>query len=158
MSDLGEYLRDVRSMIGRFSTQLDDIGRVYSRKIAFRLVDQTPGYGNQSPEDTLYIPTGRLRGGWNYQSDPGGPTSKGLNAGRTQDGPFSDYGAETIARIYGQIEAGDLRGQAYLVNDIAYAYIIHWGLGRHATPRQWVEEVVNQGNEILAETVREVMG
>lgn len=149
---LADWNRDSTRMFDIFDTQMDDIAKVYVRRISARVVQNTPGYGNQDPEDTPYIPTGRLRGGWNYQFSPGGETS------RIEGGPYSDYGAETLSRIYAQIEVGPIRAESYLVNDVAYGYIVHWGLGYHVNARRWVEEAVNNAGEDLADARREVMG
>ncbi len=150
--DYGQFLRGVDQMFDRFEDQVEKIHHIFIRKAAWRVIDTTPGFGNQDPSDTPYVPTGRLRGGWNFQRQPGGDTA------RYDGGPYSDYGIETFARISSQIDSFDMRGEAYLVNDVAYGYIVHWGLGRHANKRRWVEEAANQGQAFLDEAVQEVMG
>ncbi len=157
MEDFDQFMRDTASMFDRVEDQVEKIHHIFILKAAWRVIDTTPGFGNQEPSDTPYVPTGRLRGGWNLQSQPGGETSKGLSAGRNEDGPFSDYGIETYARIKSQLDRITLKGEVYLVNDIAYGYLIHWQMGRHTAERRWVEETVNFGQTFLDEAREEVM-
>jgi hypothetical protein len=149
--DFDQFMRDTNAMFDRVEDQVEKIHHIFILKMAWRVIDTTPGFGNQDPADTPYIPTGQLRGGWNLQSEPGGETSK------YDGGPRSDYGVETMARVSAQLDRFELKGDLYLVNDIAYGYIVHWGLGRHKNRRRWVEEAANKGSTYLAEAVSEVM-
>lgn len=138
--NLAEFRRKNDAQFQRQWDWLHSLGLHFIGAVSENLVKTTPGFGLQSPDDTEYIPTGRLRGGWNLTRDPIDRSSKGLYADRTQEGPFSDYGTETIARIAGQ--AAEIQGAfgiLHLENDVGYGEIVRLGLGRHAAvgPRNW---------------------
>lgn len=116
------------------------IAREFVHYLSVKLVEVTPGFGNQY-ELTRYIPTGRLRGGWNWTDAPIGSTSKGYDAARGEAGPFSDYGLETVQRILGQMPQR-LPAISYLENDVAYGYDIVRGEGNHGHigPRDFPKE------------------
>lgn len=134
-----EFKRLNDAQFSRATSALQSVARNYIYYIAADLTERTPGFGNQQPEDTLYIPTGRLRGGLNWTLVPILQSSKGLHAKRDEDGPFSDYGRETLERIAAQLESQRLGGISYLENDVGYGDIIRMGKGRHraAGPRDW---------------------
>jgi hypothetical protein len=102
--DRAEFKRRNQAQMDRAKGGLQQVAREFVRLIAADAVEATPGFGNQH-DNTEYIPTGRLRGGWNYTRTPIGQSAKGLLAGRTEEGPFSDYGRETVARIAAQLQA-----------------------------------------------------
>jgi len=127
------------AQFARAEAALEDLGREFIRLVAADVVEGTPGFGNQQPPDTSYIPTGRLRGGWNWTRSPIGKSSKGLFATRGEEGPFSDYGRETIDRITAQLAGVSVGGISYLENDVGYGDLILRGAGNHAAvgPRDW---------------------
>lgn len=138
-----EFARKNAAQFERAHDGLQRLGREYIRLIAEDFTASTPGFGNQSPDDTRYIPTGRLRGGLNYTRTPIEATSKGMTAGRGEDGPFSDYGRETMDRITSQLESDRMGGISYLENDVAYGILIVRGEAHHAAagPRNWPADV-----------------
>jgi hypothetical protein len=129
--DRAEFKRRNQAQMDRAKGGLQQVAREFVRLIAADAVEATPGFGNQH-DNTEYIPTGRLRGGWNYTRTPIGQSAKGLLAGRTEEGPFSDYGRETVARIAAQLQADRMGGISYLENNVGYGHIIVMGLGNHA--------------------------
>jgi len=138
-----EFAAKNQAQFDRAKGQLQAIGREYIRLIAADFTEATPGFGNQSPPDTNYIPTGRLRGGLNYTREPIGSSSKGMNSARHEDGPFSDYGRETVDRITAQLAGDHMGGISYLENDVAYGILIVRGEGLHSRvgPRNWPADV-----------------
>lgn len=141
-----EFRRLNDAQFKRVTKGLQDLGRLYIREIASFAVEVTPGFGNQQPEDTLYIPVGRLRGGWNHTRTPLLESTKGLNAKRHEDGPFSDYGHETVDRITEQLAADRMGGISYLENDVGYGDIIVHGKGRHRAvgPRNFPQDAATK--------------
>lgn len=134
-----EFRRRNEAQFQAAKAALQDVGREFIRLCVVDIVEGTPGFGNQAPADTRYIPTGRLRGGWNWTRSPIGSSSKGLDAARGEDGPFSDYGRETIDRITGELAGKNVGGISYLENDVGYGDLIVRGAGNHAAvgPRDW---------------------
>lgn len=128
---MSDFARKNEAMFREARAKLRDLGRWFIVEIADFAVERTPGFGNQY-DGTNYIPTGRLRGGWDHTRRPIGQTSKGYDVDRHEDGPFSDYGAETVARITQQVFADRGGGISYLENDVAYAWDIVSGSGNHA--------------------------
>lgn len=139
-----EFKRRNRAQFEKARAGLQALGREYVALLAVDLVEGTPGFGNQAPADTEYIPTGRLRGGWNWTRSPIGTSSKGLFAERGEEGPFSDYGRETIERIRRQLAGAKMGGVSYLENDVGYGMLIVRGEGNHAAvgPRNWPRDTV----------------
>lgn len=144
-----DFIRKNDAQFTRAKRALQHVAREFVYYIAEDVVDRTPGFGNQRPEDTPYIPTGRLRGGWNFTLSPIGKTSKGLGAKRGEQGPFSDYGRETMARIRSQLDGRHMGGISYLENDVGYGDIIVRGHGqhRHVGPRAWHEDTAGESNQ-----------
>lgn len=131
MDSEADFERKTRLMFERVKDHFREVSIRFVVRIAERLVEDTPGFGNQFPEDTRYIPTGRLRGGYSF-----GPTK--LNtAGRWEGGPYSDYGAETVDRIEASLRASGPRS-GFINNDVAYGYIVREGLGNHVVPRDFL--------------------
>lgn len=153
MDSEAEFMRKTEAMFGRARRQFEAIAFTFEVKILEILVEKTPGFGNQQPDDTDYIPTGRLRGGYSLSA------SKLSEASRYEGGPFSDYGAETVSRLEEELRAFGIKSH-YIVNDVAYAYIVRRGLGRHAAvgPRNWTGETaaLSTQNAVFAEALREV--
>lgn len=140
-----EFRRKNAAQFQRAREALQETGREFIYFVAEDLVEATPGFGNQY-DGTRYIPTGRLRGGWNWTKNPIGTTSKGYNSLRHEDGPFSDYGAETLARIRSQTSGLRIGGISYLENDVAYGNDIVRGENNHShiTPRDFPLSVANR--------------
>lgn len=134
-----DFRRKNDAQFARAKAALQNLGREYIVLLATDITEGTPGFGNQAPADTQYIPTGRLRGGWNWTRDPIGTSSKGLFATRGEEGPFSDYGRETIDRIREQVAEAKVGGISYLENDVGYGILIVRGEANHAAvgPRNW---------------------
>lgn len=126
-----EFRRRNEAQFDRAERWLQQLGRTYIILLAEDVVIETPGFGNQY-DGTNYIPTGRLRGGWDWRRSPLGATSKGYGAERHEDGPFSDYGRETVQRITSQVTGRRISGISYLENDVAYGDDIVRGEGNHA--------------------------
>lgn len=139
-----EFQRKNRAQFQRARAALQETGRKFIYFVAADLVEATPGFGNQY-DGTRYIPTGRLRGGWNWTRSPIMVTSKGYNVLRHEDGPFSDDGRETVARIEAQT-AGRIGGISYLENDVAYGSDIVRGENNHSHigPRDFPVSVKNR--------------
>lgn len=152
--NLAEFRRRNQAQFNRAEDWLRSVAVNFIIAAATDVVKRTPGfdipgYGGQLPEDTQYIPTGRLRGGWNLVTTAtAGEITKGLDATRGQAGPFSAYGAETIERITAQAAAHfGAFGKLYLENDVAYAHLVRTGGGNHAGRiRDWpLETAVRMG-------------
>lgn len=142
MSDeLNEYLRKVDAMFDTAEHQLVNICLVFVQRMAWPLIDNTPGPNLQYPEDTEYIATGRLRAGWKVSLRALG------NVDQWDGGPYTEHGDDTLAAIEGQLaeyrgaKLSGLPKVLFLVNGVAYGYIVHWGLGRHTIARPWVDNV-----------------
>jgi hypothetical protein len=132
----GAFKSKLDAMFDKADQEIQETAREFVRLVAVDLVVNTPGFGNQRPDDTEYIPTGRLRGGWNWS------LSKFEGATRFDGGPHSDYGVETIERIAGQLQGHRMGGKSYLENDVAYGGLIVRGEGLHSAvgPRNWPYE------------------
>ena len=138
---------------------LAELGRRYIILLAEDVVIETPGFGNQY-DGTNYIPTGRLRGGWDWKRSPIGATSKGYGADRHEDGPFSDYGRETVDRITLQVAGRWVGGISYLENDVAYGDDIVRGEGNHAHigPRDFPMATARRQATIYRQTLASMRG
>lgn len=150
MDDRATFERKTRAMFARYRGFVAELSFRYIVEIAEYLVEYTPGWENQNPEDTRYVPTGRLRGGYQYAAQPLATASK------WRDGPFSDYGVETVAQIDADMRAAGAFKSFWIVNDVAYAYIVRRGLGNHESPRNWLGEVADYSTQRLA--YRTVLG
>lgn len=153
-----EFKRKNDAQFERAVGALEAVGREYIVLLAEDLVENTPGFGNQAPSTTLYTPTGRLRGGWNHTRSPIGATSKGLFATRGEEGPFSDYGRETMERIRLQVASDRVGGLSYLENDVGYGSLIVRGEGNHANvgPRNWPRDTALRQKSIARQAVQNV--
>lgn len=142
MDDQAEFRRKARAMFARVKEFHTELAFRYTVDILEHLVTETRGFGNQKPADTDYIPTGRLRGGYSYS------LTKLETASKWEEGPFSDYGEETVARIEADMRAGGLR-TFYVVNDVAYAWIVWRGRGQHAAvgPDDWLGRVSSSSSQ-----------
>lgn len=160
MSDSArDFMAKVDRMFADAERQLVEICITYVVKIAWPLIDTTPGPNLQYPYDTEYIATGRLRAGWKLSLSPLS------QATQWEGGPYTEHGDDTLALIEGELgplrvlPLASLPRSLYLVNVVAYGYIVHWGLGRHSTARPWVENVANDvPRTAMAEARAEVMG
>lgn len=134
-----EFRRRNEAQFVRARDSLQQLGRRFIELVAADLTEGTPGFGNQAPSETKYIPTGRLRGGLNYTREPIGRSAKGLYAARGEEGPFSDYGRETLDRITEQLKSDRMGGISYLENDVGYGDLLLRGAANHAAvgPRDW---------------------
>jgi hypothetical protein len=160
-----EFKRLNDAQFDRAKRALQHVARTFIYYVAEDVIRRTPGfagpgYAGQAPETTRYIPTGRLRGGWNFTRSPIGRSSKGLTATRTQDGPFSDYGRETLARISSQIEGEHMGGISYLENDVGYGDLIVRGEEGHrnAGPRAWHEDTASSQAALAQKAFRSMRG
>lgn len=153
MSDnLSTFIRKADAMIDALEQYVERVAHHYTINIAGHLIRFTPGEGLQYPEDTDYVPTGRLRGGWHLSGVPIGSTS------RYEGGPYSLWGDEAVARIQGDVGAMGVPERVYIVNDVAYGYMIQWGLGNHSTGRpgrDWVERTPDRADLFLREAQQE---
>lgn len=125
MDSAADFERKTREMFRRYERFVTELAFRFVVEVAEHLVDYTPGFGNQAPEDTEYIPTGRLRGGYHYAAAPQATASRWVG------GPYSDYGVETVDRIEADMRAAGLRS-FWIVNDVAYGYVVQQGRGRHS--------------------------
>lgn len=146
-----EFDRKTDQMFDLAERQLVAIGKHFVLHLAADIIDRTPGFGNQYPEDTEYIPTGRLRGGWTYD------TIRIEMADRWEGGPYSDYGAEPYADIREKVMTEPLHSISYLNNDVAYGHIVRWGMGRHTIVRDWPGETADHQAEFAQRAMSEVM-
>lgn len=132
MDDRAAFERKTRAMFKQYRAFVAELSFRYIVEIAEYLVEYTPGFENQNPEDTHYVPTGRLRGGFHYAAQRLDTASK------WKDGPFSDYGVETVAKLDADMRAAGAFRSFWIVNDVAYGYIVLRGLGNHESPRNFV--------------------
>lgn len=153
-----EFQRKTDAMFAHFERQLVNIAMTFIAKVAWQVLDTTPGPGLQYPPDTSYIATGRLRAAWHIALAPLGHVT------RYTGGPYTDTGDETLTAIEGALSpfrAGRLRDLPhvlYLVNDVAYGYVVHWGLGNHSISRPWVENAARDEPPLaMAEAIAETM-
>lgn len=161
--DINEFRRRNHAQFDRADRALQHVGRKFIVHMADALVRATPGFGapgfaGQMPDTTKYIPTGRLRGGYNYSRVLIGTTSKGWNAERTEDGPFSAYGTETVARIEQQVENDRMGGKSYLENDVAYGVQIVRGEGNHVIPRNFPDTAAGKQGEAAKLAMQSLRG
>lgn len=155
-----DFRRKNDAQFARARAALSQLGRTYIVLLAEHMIERTPGFGNQAPSDTQYVPTGRLRGGYNWTRSPIGRTSKGLLAKRGEEGPFSPYGRETLERIRNQVSGVSVGGMSYLENDVAYGALIQRGEGNHAAvgPRNWPEDTYNSQGLLARQALSMVAG
>lgn len=138
------YMEDVNAMFSGVVGDLEQIAMEFIAAAGEMLVEMTPGPGLQYPQ-TLYIATGRLRGGWQF----------GLMApssvSRDDGGPYEDRGNATKDRLRAQIFTTGAQRISFLWNEVAYAYYVHYGLENHEHigPRPWVYDVSKMGDELL---------
>lgn len=149
--DFAEFMRKVDKMIDRAIGYVDLVTVLYIRNVSAEVIFTTPGPNLQWPETTEYIAQGRLRGAWRWSTQP-------LDiAGRWDGGPYTEHGDETLSAIEAAV------GQhppavSYLVNDVAYGYLIQEALGRHSAERpgrDWVEIMPHKQERLLREAQRE---
>ncbi|AKU43435.1 hypothetical protein CPT_Sansa31 [Caulobacter phage Sansa] len=141
MSDRpADYIRKVNAMFDRADRFIYTVAREWIIECVQDLAYNTPGPGLQY-DQTQYIATGRLRGGWNYATFPPPAT-----ASRFDGGPYDETGDETVARVRAAVYALDLPASPSLWNDVAYGFDVHFGLGNHEHigPRPWVDEVAKR--------------
>lgn len=151
MSDsLSEFRRKSDAMFDRTIHQVEEIGRVFITLAATDVILTTRGFGNQRPDDTKYIPTGRLRGGWNWSATK--PPST-----RFDGGPYSDYGYETVDRVTAQIASAPILGVSFIANDVAYGEIVRIGGGNHQSQDTWLLDTQNRMDEFAREARLTVM-
>lgn len=134
-----EFRRKARAMFGRVRDFYWELGFRFVVRVSERLVEKTPGFGNQRPTDTPYIPTGQLRGGYSYATAPLGEATV------WEGGPTSDYGVETVQRLEAEMRAGGRVSRFYIVNNVAYGHLVHEGRGRHAAvgAREFTKDTAN---------------
>lgn len=148
------FAQKTEAMFAEVQAQQIGIVREWMIAITFQLLAKTPGPGNQSPPDTLYDATGRLRAAWSFSlQEP--PTE----ATRFKGGPYdeSDGGVATASGIADEVRSMPLVSTAYFWNDVAYGYIIHQGLGRHHGARPWVDQVASGAYGLVDEATATVM-
>lgn len=155
-----EFKRLNDAQFDRAKRALQHVAYSFIYFVAEDVIERTPGFGNQAPPTTRYIPTGRLRGGWNWTLSPIGSSSKGVYAKRHEEGPFSDYGRETLARIAGQISGRHLGGMSYLENDVGYGDLIVRGEEGHraAGPRPWHEDTARSQHSLARKAMQGLRG
>lgn len=131
--DPAAMLAKIDVMFDEAQRRVDKTVRLFFKKMAWQVIRSTPGPGNQFPQTTEYIATGRLIGAWYADVEPH------LVSARYDGGPYSDDGRDTFAQIEAWIADRPLPPAIYLNNDVAYGYLVYFGLGRHKIPRPWVE-------------------
>jgi hypothetical protein len=79
---------------------------------------------------------------------------------RWEGGPYSDYGEPAMAAIETALnEAEVIPAMSYIQSDVAYAWIVHQGLGRMPIARPWVtEKVIPMQESVAAEARAKAMG
>lgn len=146
--DLGAFIRKTDAMIEALERHVEKVARNYVVQIAAHVIRFTPGVGLQYPHDTTYRPTGRLRGGWHISGAPIGSTS------RYEGGPFSLMGDEALTGIEAEVWSRAVPEHVYIVNDVAYGYMIQEALGAHSTDRpnrDWVKRTKDRQHTFLRE-------
>lgn len=125
--DPAAFARNVDAMFERFNQDVATVTRNWIMSISYEMVFMTRGPGNQRPEDTEYMATGRLRAGYSATLNPG-PGS----ASRWDGGPYDDTddGSETSQRLNGEIATltATMPLELNIWNDVAYGYLVHEGL------------------------------
>jgi hypothetical protein len=147
------YVQQVKAMFDKAERQVQNIAREWIVEMAQDLSYNTPGPGLQY-DKTLYIATGRLRGGWNYATHPAPAT-----VGRFEGGPYDETGDETVAAIRRAVYALDLPPSPTLWNDVAYGFDVHYGQGNHEHigPRPWVYDASKRSQQNFEAARRRVM-
>lgn len=142
--NLSQFIFKTNAMFDRADAYLENIGHEFIMAAAERLIRTTPGPGLQD-DQTEYIATGRLRGGWTFGLNP--PSSVSRDTG----GPYEDRGTALLANIRLQVFATPLQDISFLWNEVAYAYYVHEGLGNHIKigKRPWIASVGDQGYDLL---------
>jgi len=131
MDTEAEYNRKVEAMFGKARDHFKEVGIRFVVNVMERVVEDTPGFENQDPADTRYIPKGQLRGGYNISD------VKVTTATVWDSDQRSDYGVETVRRIEAELRS-NFRSTFYIYNQMAYAYIVREGRGRHHRPRDFL--------------------
>lgn len=153
MSDSpAEYRRKTEAMFAQTKGQVSAIAREFTLHLTAEIIERTPGFGNQYPEDTRYIPTGQLRGGWSIALEP-------LTVATVwEGGRRSDYGAEPYSEIETKVREAPIPAEYFLRNDVAYGHIVRWGMGRHTIIRDWPGDTAEMAGELAIRSREEVMG
>jgi hypothetical protein len=155
MSTPAQFSSELQGMFAKARTYMDRAPREYIIRVATDLVLLTPGPGNQQPYDTPYIATGQLRGGWKFSisTPPGGPATV------WSGGPEDESGDATISAIADDVNAGPFPVQGYLVNVVAYGFLVRNGLARHKAvgPRFWDLDVEANAPALKAEAEQKAM-
>lgn len=158
--------RDIDAMFDGAEAWMEGLMGEFVVQIATMCIQETPGfeipgtqYGGQHP-DTDYQPTGRLRGGWNWTVSPINTSSKGMFAGKGEEGPFdgSARGETTIAHVREQLPA-KLPTVSWLENDVGYGDLVWKGEGAHiGRARPWTEVAYNNQKEALQKALTAMGG
>lgn len=153
--DLATFLSKTDAMLALADRQVTQIGKVYEVKMIKLVVTTTPGPNLQLPE-TEYYAVGRLRGGYTFDTSPV-PV-----AARWDGGPYDPdgLGEVTWGRLEAQVLDQPLHGVAYLNNDVAYAYHVHYGRAGppYFMPARPYRDDARLSQELLAQEARlEVM-
>ena len=131
---MSRFRDQTRAMIAGAKQQVTATATQFVEEVVTDLVDSTPGPGLQY-EQTEYIASGRLRGG--YQAGESAPA----RASRFTGGPYEDRGDETVARL--MVSFKPLPAKISIWNEVAYAYWVYHGLQNlaHIGPRPWIDDV-----------------
>lgn len=150
--DPATFMAKTRAMLERAGAQTEQIAKVYTAKMVRIVVETTPGPNLQLPE-TEYYAVGRLRGAYTFHPTPIEVASRWEGGPLDEDG----LGEVTWGRIQGEIMDQPLRPVAYLNNDVAYGYLVHYGGGRMPIARPW-RDIAMLSQEVAAQEARlEVM-
>jgi hypothetical protein len=148
-----EFRRKTEEMFRRANEYLDAVSREFILGMAAVMIENTPG-PNKQLEETGYIATGRLHSSYTW-----GPVAFNESS-RWEGGPYSDYGEPAMAAIETALnEAEVIPAMSYIQSDVAYAWIVHQGLGRMPIARPWVtEKVIPMQESVAAEARAKAMG
>lgn len=150
--DLATFMAKTKAMLAKASSRMERISKVYEVKMVRLVVSTTPGPNLQLPE-TEYYAVGRLRGGYTWDTEPHEIASRWEGGPLDEDG----FGEVTWGRIEAEIMSRPLLPVAYLNNDVAYGYIVHWGGGRMPIARTWVDDAIKHDDALAQEARLEVM-
>lgn len=143
------FMHKLDAMFDDLEAQLDEVCKVWILKMAWAIIDTTPGPNLQLP-DTEYYATGRLRGSFTY-----GWADKGI-ATRWDDGPYTEHGEDTYAAIEASVRSRPIAAVSWLQSDVAYGDIVHEGKGRMPYARPWVQLVAADSLSYLRQAQAEV--
>jgi hypothetical protein len=143
------FFSKLDAMFDNVEEQLDEVCKVWILKMAWAIIDTTPGPNLQLP-DTEYYATGRLRGSFRYGWNDIG------RATRWDDGPYTEHGEDTYAAIEAAVRSRPIAALSWLQSDVAYGDIVHEGKGRMPYPRPWVQNVAQDSHGYLGEARAEV--